>query len=206
MEPRPKVVVFDLGKVLLDFDFEIFARRLAGEADVEADEVMKRVVHSDVLIDYEYGRTTSDAFYQTVRDLTGYRGDYAAFEACFGDIFTEIPEMILLNRSLREASIPTFIFSNTNEIAIQLIRAQYPFFSEFSGYILSYEHGLMKPDGPLYEIVEKVTKASGSELVFMDDKAENIAAARERGWHGIVHESVVGTRARLRDLGLTVRG
>lgn len=204
IETPPKAVVFDLGKVLLDFDFQIFARRLAGEAEVGSGEVMERIVNSDVLRDYEYGRTTSADFYKAVADLTGYRGDYPSFEACFGDIFTEIPEMIALNRALRVAGIPTFIFSNTNDIAVRLVRAQYPFFGEFKGYVLSHEHGFMKPDEPLYEVVEKVTKASGSDLVFMDDKEENIAAARARGWHGIVHENASVTRPFLRDLGLPV--
>lgn len=198
----PKVVVFDLGKVLLDFDFSIFARDLARNARVDAEEVLNLVVQSDVLIEYETGRTTSAAFYRQVSELTGYSGDAASFEQCFGNIFTELPEMIATQQELKSAGIPTYIFSNTNEIAIKVIRDLYPFFGGFDAYVYSYQEQSMKPDSKIYEVVEKVTGHRGSDLVFIDDKPENIEQARQRGWHGIVHRGADITRAELRQLGL----
>lgn len=198
----PKAVVFDLGKVLLEFDFQIFARHLSVEADIGPAEVMERVVHSDVLVDYEYGRSSSEDFYQQVKTISGFRGDYSSFEKLFGEIFTEISEMVALHSRLKNAGIPTYIFSNTNDIAVRIIRQQFEFFRGFSGYILSYEHRSMKPDAELYQVVEDLTGMRGSELVFMDDKEENIQAAILRGWNGIVHVSSVETEAALRDLGL----
>lgn len=199
---KPKVVVFDLGKVLLDFDFSIFARELAKKARVEAEEVLRLVVQSDVLVEYETGRTTSMDFYHQVSELTGYTGDAASFERCFGDIFAELPQMIAIQEELKLAGIPTYIFSNTNEIAIKIIRDRYPFFSRFDGYVYSYQEQSMKPDPKIYEAVEKLTGHDGTDLVFMDDKSENIEQARQRGWYGIVHGDPEITRAELRQLGL----
>ena len=54
--------------------------------------------------------------------------------------------MIQLHAALRQQGIPTYIFSNTNELAVSHIRRTFPFFANFDGYILSYEHGAMKPD------------------------------------------------------------
>ncbi len=197
----PKVVVFDLGKVLLDFDFRIFAHNLSAQSKLSADEVMEKVVGSDVLVDYEYGRTGSQEFYHQVKDLSGYSGGYPAFENLFGEIFTEIDEMVSLQRELKTLGVPRFIFSNTNEIAIRIIRQQYEFFSEFDGYIYSYEHRAMKPEGPLYEVVEKIIGCSGQDLVFIDDKEENIHAAIDRGWHGVVHKEPSSTRSQIKNLG-----
>jgi FMN phosphatase YigB (HAD superfamily) len=198
----PKAVVFDLGKVLLEFDFQIFAKRLADESDIGAREIMARVVDSNVLVEYEYGRTSSEQFYDQVKSISGFRGDYSSFECLFGEIFTEIPEMVGLHRRLKESGLPTYIFSNTNDIAVRIIRQQFAFFGGFSDYVLSFEHFSMKPDSELYQVVEKVTGLKGSDLVFMDDKEENIHAAKQRGWKGIVHVNSGETEAALRGLGL----
>ena len=200
----PKVVIFDLGKVLLEFDFQIFARNLSAQSELNADEVMDKIVGSDVLINYEYGRTSSEEFYRQVSELSGYSGDYGQFENLFGEIFTEIPEMVALQRDLRSVGVPRYIFSNTNEIAIRSIRQQFDFFSEFDGYIYSYEHGAMKPEAPLYEVVEKRVGHAGADLVFIDDKEENIHAAIDRGWHGIIQKNPASTRAQLGDLGFNL--
>lgn len=198
----PKVVVFDLGKVLLDFNFQIFADALAGESSVTADEIQASVINSDLLRDYEYGRTTSQQFFEQVKSFSKYRGDIQSFKNLFGEIFTEIVPMISLQQRLRKSGLPTYIFSNTNEIAIDTVRRLYPFFSGFTGYILSYEHLSMKPDTRIYEVVEDVIGASGSDLVFLDDKEENISAAQARGWHGIVHVNPEQSESNLRGLGL----
>ena len=65
-----------------------------------------------------------------------------------------------LHVAVRRKQIPLYIFSNTNELAITHIRRQFPFFGEFDGYILSYEHGAMKPDAKLYEVVERDDETS----------------------------------------------
>lgn len=198
----PKAVVFDLGKVLLEFDFQIFAKRLAAESDLGATEIMERVVNSSVLVEYEYGRTSSERFYDQVKAISGFRGNYSSFELIFGEIFKEIPEMVGLHSRLKESGLPTFIFSNTNDIAVRIIRQQFEFFGGFSDYVLSFEHFSMKPDSELYQVVEKVTGLNGADLVFMDDKEENIHAAIQRGWKGIVHVNPGETEAALRNFGL----
>ena len=198
----PKAVVFDLGKVLLEFDFQVFARNLAEDSTRSADEIMQGIVGSDILIDYEYGRTTSQQFFQQVKAFSGYRGDFNAFEPVFGEIFTEMTEMTALHRQLKVQSIPTYIFSNTNAIAIQIVRKRYEFFNGFDGYIFSYEHQAMKPEAALYEVVGQRSGLKGKDLLFIDDKPENIHAAIGRGWNGIVQIDPKETRAGLQNLGL----
>jgi FMN phosphatase YigB (HAD superfamily) len=70
----------------------------------------------------------------------GTTGDLEEFAGLFADIFTPIEAMVGLNEELRRKGLPTFIFSNTNELAIRFIRQNFPFFKSFDGYILSYEH------------------------------------------------------------------
>ena len=47
----------------------------------------------------------------------------------------------------------------------------------------------MKPDAKLYEVVERTSRLSGSELLYVDDRPENVAAGAARGWRAVLHES-----------------
>ncbi|HTH49206.1 MAG TPA: HAD family phosphatase [Candidatus Limnocylindria bacterium] len=183
----PKAVVFDLGKVLLDFDYHIAARTLAPHSDLPAAEFKRIVDQSPLLHRYESGQLTTAEFGAEVRRLTGFRGSDELFHGSFGDIFAEIPEMVALQRRLAGRGVPTYVFSNTNELAIGHIRRQFPFFGGFTGYIYSYEVRSMKPDPGIYVALETLTGLSGADLLYLDDRAENIAHGAERGWRTILH-------------------
>lgn len=203
---KPSAVVFDLGKVLVDFDYGLAVNRVAARSRVGATELQRLVMEPKLLYAFERGELTSEEFYAAIARETGFQGDYPEFARYFADIFTEIPPMIALHRDLRRRGVPTFIFSNTNDLAIDHIRRHFPFFAEFDGYVLSYEHGSMKPDAPLYEVVERVTGRSGRDLFYLDDRPENVATALERGWQAMVHEDPAVSRHRVREAGLLDRG
>ena len=74
----PKVVVFDLGKVLLDFDYDIAIRRFAKRSDAEIDKVHE-LINSSVQFDYESGKLTTDDFFKYVQEGAGFQGDRAEF-------------------------------------------------------------------------------------------------------------------------------
>ena len=69
------------------------------------------------------------------------------------------------------------------------IRKQFEFIELFDQCCLSYEHGMMKPELALYEIARQMTGVNHASLLFIDDRKENIEAARQKGWSGIVHEN-----------------
>ena len=110
--------------------------------------------------------------------------------------------MLDLHAALRERGVPTYVFSNTNELAVGHIRKHFPFFSQFNGYVCSYEHGAMKPDAKLYEVVERQSGRRGADILYLDDRPENIAAGAARGWQVILQESPEKTRAAMHKLGL----
>ena len=202
--PTPKVVVFDLGRVLLEFDYGKFARKIAARGKLSAAEVQKLTDHSPLLFRYETGLIDREQFFHEVKSATGFDGSYAEFAPLFADIFEPIPQMIDLHAALRKQGVPTFIFSNTNDLAIGHIRQAYPFFANFDGYVFSFEHHSMKPEAKLYEVVERMTGRRGPDILYLDDRAENVAAGAARGWQAIVHESSEKTFAALRTAGLPV--
>jgi putative hydrolase of the HAD superfamily len=200
----PQVVVFDLGKVLLDFDYRIAANALAARSNVSTSQISQFIDQSPLLNRYEKGQITRREFFEQVRDMSGYRGSLGDFSALFSDVFTPIQPMIRFKERLTAAAVPTYIFSNTNDLAITHIRASYPFYNNFDGYVLSYEHGSMKPEAELYECVEQLTGRTGHEVVYIDDRAENVQAGSERGWLGVLHHSPEKSMAAVKRLGLDV--
>src|SRR5215213_3943826 len=172
----PEAVVFDLGKVLVDFDYNIAAQKISGRGRITPEEIQKFIDHSPLLYRLETGLMSNEEFFSEVCAATGFAGEFEEFCCHFSEIFWPIEPMIEWHQSLREKGIPTYIFSNTNELAIRHIRQRFPFFANFSDYILSYQHGAMKPDAKLYEVVERISGKRGDAILYLDDRAENVAA------------------------------
>jgi 2-haloacid dehalogenase len=200
--PIPDVVVFDLGKVLLDFDYSIVARKVAARGTMIAEEIQRLIDHSPLLYRFETGELSNQQFFQEVCAATKYSGDLAQFSAEFADIFTPIEPMVELHAALKKRGVPTWIFSNTNELAVNHVRHSFPFFNTFTGYVLSYERGAMKPDPRIYEVVERETGRRGSQILYLDDRAENIETGRQRGWQTILQRSPLESRRIVTELGL----
>jgi 2-haloacid dehalogenase len=202
MTGTPRVVVFDLGKVLVDFDYRIAARHIAARGSADPAAIRHFLDQSSLLFRYETGLMSKQEFFDEVRAFSGFQGDIDEFSRVFGDIFTPMPRMVELHAALRAAGVPTFIFSNTNELAVAHIRGAFPFFSNFDGYIYSYQQGAMKPDSKIYQTVEKVTGRRESEILYIDDRPENVAAGAARGWQTILQHDPEETWAAVRKTGL----
>jgi HAD superfamily hydrolase (TIGR01509 family) len=189
-----KVVVFDLGKVLVDFDYSIAARKVAARSTKSLLNLISLFSSSSLIIQYENGAVARQEFFEQIRDAIGFQDDLAEFGGYFADIFTEIPPMIALHAELRRRGVPTYIFSNTNDLAVEHVERNFPFFKNFDGYIYSYEVGAMKPDAKIYAAMEKMCGRSGTDIIYLDDRLENVEAGSARGWRAILHETPEQTR------------
>jgi glucose-1-phosphatase len=202
MTTQPEAVVFDLGKVLVDFDYSIAARRIAARSTMPPPDVQRFIDHSPLLFQYETGLMTRQEFFHEIRDETGFQGGIEEFSRFFADIFSPMEEMITLHSGLRQRGVATFIFSNTNDLAIEHIRRNFPFFAHFTDYILSYEHRAMKPNSKLYDVVERITGRRQEQILYVDDRLENVDAGAARGWQVIHHQQTAVTLAKVQELGL----
>ena len=200
--PPPTSVVFDLGKVLFDFYNSNARRRVAAQTQLSDSEVQKFLDQSPLLYRFETGLMTQQQFFEEVQRQTSFRGSFEEFGGFFADIFSEIPPMIELHAALRRKGIPTYIFSNTNALAMVHVRHNFPFFANFDGYILSYEVKAMKPDAKIYAALEEMTGRHGAEILYLDDRPENVEAGAARGWQVILHTDPTQTRTAIERLGL----
>jgi FMN phosphatase YigB (HAD superfamily) len=194
------VLIFDLGKVLVDFDYTIAARKVAARSTKSPTDLHAFLGASPLLVQYESGQLTRQEFYEVIRDAIGFAGDLAEFGSHFADIFSEMAEMTALQAELRRRGLKTFIFSNTNDLAVEHVRRNFPFFANFDGYIFSYEVGGLKPQPEIYAAMEAMTGRRGADLIYIDDRLENIATGQARGWRAILHETPEQTRAAITSL------
>ena len=196
-----RAVAFDIGKVLLDFDYLVLTRKMAPQTQWSEAKLNDYLNQSPLLARYEFGELSSSEFFELIQRETGFTGSETEFAALFEDIFTPISGMIDIHRQIAQLGTPTFTFSNTNEMAVRYIARTYDFWKMFKGHILSYEVGALKPEAKIYEALEQLSDLNGEEIIYLDDRSENCAAGSERGWQVCCHQDVESSRRFLGSVG-----
>ena len=103
--------------------------------------------------------------------------------------------MIALHAELRRRGVPTYIFSNTNDLAIEHIRKKFPVLPEFRRLHLFLRSRRDETGPKIYEALEKLSGRHGADILYLDDRPENVAGGAARGWQAILHETPEKTRA-----------
>src|ERR1043166_9545810 len=106
--PQPFAIVFDLGKVLVDFDYSIAARRIAPRARAGLDPGRFITHQAETVLRYETGLMTTPRFCREMCDAIGFSGTPDEFGELFADVFTAIPEMIDLHGALKQRGLPAY--------------------------------------------------------------------------------------------------
>jgi glucose-1-phosphatase len=188
----PKVLYFDLGKVLLEFSHEQMCRQMAEVAHTTTDAVRDALFGGTdslvALVRYETGHITTDEFFDHFCHATGTTPDRRRLAAAVCDIFSPIEPMWKLVRRLADAGNHLAILSNTNPVQWEHITdGRYPLLavgqaaSAFDWAIVSYEVGSMKPDPEIYAAAIRRAGVAPHEVFFTDDRFENVEGARAVG-------------------------
>ncbi|PIN69074.1 hypothetical protein COV94_03355 [Candidatus Woesearchaeota archaeon CG11_big_fil_rev_8_21_14_0_20_57_5] len=103
--------------------------------------------------------------------------------------------------TLQQAGIRIGVLSNTERPAVDYFLPQFTrdIGLRFDSLVLSCDVGCVKPEDAIYAIAELMMGVSGEELLFLDDREENVVAARNRGWQAEVAKSSEDVRRILDD-------
>lgn len=199
---RVDAVVFDLGNVLLKFDYYIAANRLMEKNRLASLPDRKPVVDAKAAL--EAGAIDRAEFLRRVRPLFSDAGSDEDFLVIWRDIFEENLPMSALATRL-STQLPTYLLSNISCIHQEHVFATYPVFHTFRDAVFSYRAGVMKPDPKIYEIAARQFGIDPARTVFFDDMPENIEAARSLGWLAIPYDyrDHAAAEHELRALGVT---
>ncbi len=199
-----ETIVFDFGNVVGFFDHRLTTNRLAGKADISADQVHAKLFGGALEIEYDLGRLTTAAFIDRAREACGLHCTDAEFAAAWADIFWHNRAVIdLLPILARRYQL--LLASNTNELHSRQFRRQFvePF-QHFAGLVLSHEIGQRKPDAAFFEHCQRLANCAADACLFIDDLAVNVAGARACGWHGVLYARDMDLPAELRRHGVTL--
>jgi len=180
-----KTIVFDLGNVLLPFDYAPFIRKLEEVRTGLGNKVItiyKNNYH--IHRSFESGELNEFEFLDLMMKWTEGAVTKEWFCEAFSDIFTENKELISLLPVLKE-KFDLVLLSNTNSIHKKYGWDKYGFIKIFDKLCLSHEVRAVKPDIKIYRAVEAYTQHSPAEHIFIDDIAEYAEGARNAGWDAV---------------------
>jgi glucose-1-phosphatase len=175
-------LLFDLGRVVLDLDFNRTLRCWAAYAGCDPSHLVQRFDRDEAYRRHEKGEISDAAFFASLRNSLGVDLSDAEFLAGWNAIFTGMMPGIdrLLARAARR--LPLYAFSNTNKAHAEYFSSEYAqALAHFRKMFLSSSIGLRKPDAEAYDHVVDAIGVPAQRIVFFDDLAENIVAARKRG-------------------------
>lgn len=180
----PDAFLFDIGKVILPFDFAIAIEKILSHSRIETEEELIRII-TPLNAAMEVGQLSSADFMARLSPEIGYEGDSASFRRIYSDIFDPNLEMISFIENLHAQGVPLYLLSNTNEIHASFFEAEYPVFSLFDGHIYSHEEGLAKPDPAIFSLAVERFSLEPKRTVYTDDLLENCEAAAQVGFYAI---------------------
>jgi putative hydrolase of the HAD superfamily len=187
--PPPSSVdalLFDLGRVVLDINFDSVMANWAGHAGCAPADLTRRFVVDDSFKHHETGRIDDAAFFAGLRQSLGIGLTDAQFLEGWNSIFSgEMPGIAPLLASAAQR-LPLYAFSNTNPAHVAHFSQAYAgVLGHFREIFLSSSIGLRKPDAEAYDHVIKAIGVPASRILFFDDSAANIEGARARGLRAI---------------------
>jgi 2-haloacid dehalogenase len=197
-------VVFDLGGVLLDWDPRHLYGKLIDDPDVLAD-FLARICTMEWHQAHDLGVSIMKSCQALAREHPA-QADLIMAWAQRGEemIAGQIDGTVEILADLRRAGVPCLALSNMEAETFPLRRDRFGFMSYFDGYVISGIEGVAKPDPAIFELLLARHGLDPARTVFIDDNADNIAAAEQLGVRAIRFGDPDQVRGELRALGLPV--
>jgi len=189
MKPKISVVVFDLGNVLLPFDYSIAIARLNS---ISPDLGNKFSLYSKENYQFhrsfERGDISNEDFISQMLKALDNKIDSKCFCEIYSEIFIENKPVTNLLPFLKK-HYKLILLSNTNAIHQKYGWQKYKFLKYFDKLILSNEINAVKPEEKIYRAAEEFSGQPSAEHLFIDDILEYANAAQNIGWHAINYKS-----------------
>jgi putative hydrolase of the HAD superfamily len=196
-----KAIIFDLGRVLVQFDFERWRQALEDLCPYDAAEIRRRIAATDLVERFETGLMEPEDFVAQLSGILDLHMEYADFCKLWSSIFTDplIPEAMLEGLAARYRLV---LLSNTNAIHFETIRENYPMLRHFHERILSYEVHAMKPRCEIFRAALERCGCRPEECFYTDDIAAYVEAARRLGMDAVQFESLAQLERELKARGI----
>ena len=181
-----RTVIFDLGNVIIPFDFGKAYALMTERTGLEKEEIRARIASTTLVRDFESGKISTPDFVHRLTSLLGHPMSDADFEPIWGSIFErETLVSDSLPETLRANGYRLLVLSNTNDLHMRFVRKRYPILRHFHHLVLSHEVGAQKPSDQIYDAAIANAGCAPRECFFTDDIAAYVEGARGKGINAV---------------------
>lgn len=186
-----QAVIFDIGNVLIEWLPERHYDAVIGEdrrramfAEVDLHGMNDKI---------DLGGPFKETIFETAEQFPEWRDEIQMWHRDWIKLASPvIDRSVALLRTLRSKGVPVYALTNFGIESFDYAETHYPFLGEFDRRYISGHMQVIKPDPRIYEMVEQDCGLPPASLLFADDRADNIDAARARGWQAHLFEGPGG--------------
>jgi len=196
-----KTIVFDIGGVYCVEGIDVVARLWPNKYGVLENEVYRVFKKTDYAIEARLDKIDWEDFFSRMAGDLKIDVDPEQLHSDWINAYELIDGMPELLDELKKTGFELLVLSNTLLDRDEHLKGEGDYKKYFSGFVLSKDVGLVKPDKRIFEKIHELTKSRGDEIVFIDDQEKNIPPAKELGWHVIKFSGASELRNKLKELG-----
>lgn len=185
-----RTIIFDLGKVLIPFDWQRGYQALAAHSSYPPEEIRARIKATNLFESFERGKIQPEEVAKKITELLHLNGmSFPQFREVWSSIF--LPETILPDEMLGNLhrGYQLLLLSNTDAIHYGWVVEKYPILRHFDGAVLSFEVGSRKPEPAIYQAAIERAGCPPEEIFFTDDLEANVEGARRMGIDAVTFQN-----------------
>ena len=184
-----KVILFDLGSVIINFDMNISSAKMAALSGRPQSEVFSLFFDSEISGLHESGALSGLEFYRKIKDALTLTLSFEEFKEIWNNIFWENAPVCRLVRALHK-KYRVLLLSNVGQLHYEYIDSTFPIMREFDEKIASYKVGVRKPDARIYRLAIEISGARPDQIIYIDDRKELVDAALKLGISAIWYNGI----------------
>ena len=189
-----EAVVFDVGRVLYRWDLRILFEQLI-EDEEQLEFLLSEVVTEQWHFQHDAGRPLGDMLPERQAQFPDYADALDAYRTRFNETIPgPVPGSLEIVRELHEGDVPLYAITNFGAEFWDGFRPTARIFDLFRDIVVSGKERIAKPDERIFALAARRFGHDPDKMLFIDDNAANIAAARALGWQ--VHHFLDASRLR----------
>lgn len=202
-----KAIIFDLGRVVVDFDHRIAAEKISRLCGYSEKEIYEMFFDSFLTKRFEKGQISTKEFFTSVKNKLKCKISYKEFLTIWNKIFYLTDNNLKVHEIIKKlkSRYRIFLLSNVNKEHFEYLKTMLNgVLDNFDGLILSYKVKSRKPERKIYDAARKLANAEFSNLVYTDDREDLIEAAAKLGIKSIHYQNPELLKKDFSSLGIKV--
>ena len=198
-----RALLFDLGGVVIGFDFKRAFRVWAAAAGCDPTELERGFSFDEAYEQHERGEIDAAGYFSVLRRSLGLSISDEQLVAGWNDIYLGVIAGMSALLSAANRHLPLYAFTNSNPTHRDAWSKRFANeLSVFRSIFVSSDLGRRKPDPEAFSVVAARTGFQVSEFLFFDDAPENVEGARVAGMRAVLVKSTADVRGVLSQLGI----